>query len=324
MASLGSCGTARYLVLHTLPPVSPWFSDHTCKTNLEVDARKRKVIVRLFAGRGGAGGERASNHDLQAEAARAASIRFNESLRPDPLLIDLYAGCLLSSGDRPEDGGKEQYSVPVGSLSPCHYTLATKFIDEKLLSLVRGVDGVKQIVLFTDGFDTRPYRVKWPPRTLIYDVSVESVFSTAIRKLESVGAKIMKTCKHIHVPSESPDLQAALCSEGFNGGNPSLWVFQGFPVTTLATFKEILFLVSNLAMKGSIFVGELPGWLVDTETGNKITAQKGVDKIFMSHGFRVKIIDYHEIAKEFHMEDWRKEFLRMEDEGDEDGFEDLI
>jgi len=41
-----------------------------------------------------------------------------------------------------------------------------------------------QVVLFTDGMDTRPYRLGWPASTLIFDISPERVFKRAAQKLQ--------------------------------------------------------------------------------------------------------------------------------------------
>uniref|UniRef100_A0A1D1XRX6 Putative S-adenosyl-L-methionine-dependent methyltransferase MSMEG_1480 n=1 Tax=Anthurium amnicola TaxID=1678845 RepID=A0A1D1XRX6_9ARAE len=347
MLNLGTCPAAKHLVLRSLlSGVLRRSAERRWKEMRRFDGRGRRVVVGSFAGHGGDG--RPSDLALQAAAVRAASIRFLESHRPDPLLIDPYAGCFLSNGMAVEDETKVEYPMSGPSSSPCHYTLATKFIDDKLLSLVSGIDEVKQIVLLTDGFDTRPYRLKWPPRTFIFDISPENVFRVALQKLEYVGAEITKACKYVHIPLESYDLQASLCNDGFNGSGRSVWVIQGLPVMTLASFTEILSVVSSLAMKGCIFVGELPERLADTEMGSEVSAQKWMDKIFMSNGFRVEIIHYNEVAKKFHrssplgdynnilfvaeqlqfsdkqVEDWRMEFLRMEEEGDEEGFEDLL
>lgn len=40
---------------------------------------------------------------------------------------------------------------------------------------------------------------------------------------------------------------------------------------TLASFEEVLCIVSNLAINGCFFLGELPAWLVETETGMKVS-----------------------------------------------------
>ncbi|XP_058083658.1 O-methyltransferase 1, chloroplastic isoform X1 [Magnolia sinica] len=306
---------------------------------------------------------------LQA-AIRAASLRFQETHRPDPLFIDPYVSCFI-----PPSSGKNTKQISASTASPCHYCLATKFIDDKLLSTANHMDGVRQIVLLTDGMDTRPYRLKWPHSTIIFDISPGRIFTIASERLKGVGAKISRTSMFIHVPLESHDIQAILQSKGFNGNRPSIWALQGLPVMTLASFKEIISVVSSLAMKGSIFLGEMPSWLAKTEVGIKVgllkthnrllvfmsllliyvsvhgppqsNTQKWMDKLFMSNGFRLGVIAYNDVAKDVlrdppsgdygnilfvaeqlqlsddQMESWRREFQRMEEEGDEDGFEEL-
>ncbi|KAK1420474.1 hypothetical protein QVD17_22100 [Tagetes erecta] len=271
-------------------------------------------------------------------AITRASYRFRETLRSEPLFVDPYAGCFAP----PELELNENLSQNLH-----HYCIGTRFIDDQLLSATKGVDGAKQVVMFTDGMDTRAYRLKWPSSTVIYDVSPQAVFKKASQKLQDVGAKIPRGCLLLHVPLESSDMQQLLCDKGFSGSRPSIWVFQGFPVTNLAHFKDILFMVSSLAMKGCLFLGELPVWLTETQMGIKSTVEKWMYDIFMSYGFRVRIIGYDEVAKNLgqthvdgdsdcllfvaehlrfsddEMEIWRRQFQRVEEEGDEEGFEEL-
>lgn len=56
---------------------------------------------------------------------------------------------------------------------------------------------IGQVVLLTDGMDTRPYRLSWPTSTIIFDISPESVFKRAAQKLEGVWIwfKISKEIK---------------------------------------------------------------------------------------------------------------------------------
>lgn len=42
-------------------------------------------------------------------------------------------------------------------------------------------------------------------------------------------------------------------------------------MVNLAKLKEILFIVSNLAAKGSLMLGELPTWFADAEVGLKVS-----------------------------------------------------
>ncbi|KAL2556679.1 S-adenosyl-L-methionine-dependent methyltransferase superfamily protein [Forsythia ovata] len=269
-------------------------------------------------------------------ATERASLRFQETLRPDPLFIDPYVGCLV-----PPD-----FQVNMKQ-HPHKHCLATKFIDDKLLTTMNHTDGLRQVVLLTDGMDTRPYRLNWPASTIIFDVSPERIFRKSTHKLKDIGAKIPRSCLFYHIPSETSDIQQILRSKGFNGARPSLWAFQGQPILTLANFKEILEVVSSLAMKECLFLGELPAWLAETEGGVESTTRRWMNKLFMSHGFDVDIIAYDEVAgnlgtgstvddyknmlfvaehlrfSDDQMEIWRTEFQRIEEEGDEEGFEEL-
>nr|GMD66737.1 putative S-adenosyl-L-methionine-dependent methyltransferase [Ipomoea batatas] len=313
----------------TLPPLS----------SLSCASRKRKTFI--FTARANSYAEQ-SDPVFRAAVERAA-IRFQESQHP--LFIDPYAGCFFLSET---EVYREEHLHP--------YCLATKYIDDKLLSTLEKVDGPKQVVLLTDGMDTRPFRLNWPASTIIYDVSPEEVFRRGAEKLQEVGAKIPRACVFHHVPLNSSNLQQMMGSKGFNGARPSIWAFQvnasrihykGLPLMNLASFKDILCLVSNLAMKGCFFLGELPIWLAETDARCKSTTNRWLESLFMSCGFRVEIIGYNDIARNLdnelvteeytnilfvaehlrfsddQMELWRREFQRIEEEGDEDGFEEL-
>ncbi|XP_039001209.1 putative S-adenosyl-L-methionine-dependent methyltransferase MMAR_0539 isoform X1 [Hibiscus syriacus] len=289
------------------------------------------------------------NDPLLQSAINSASLRFQETRRPDPLFVDPYAGCFVLPHTRMDLENKSK-----------QYCIATKFIDDKLLRTVNHIDGLKQVVLLSDGMDTRPYRLNWPSSTIIFDISPKRVFQKATEKLNGIGAKIPRRCLLLHVPLESPNIQETLVMKGFNGNRPSIWAIQGLPVMTLASFEEILLTASGMAMKGCLFLGELPAWLAETEFGNKSSTQKWMDNLFMSNGFKVEMISYDEVAKRLgkvvkpgdsenilfvaeqlrcsddqwrvtndvfafleKMETWRRELQRVEEDGDEEGFEEL-
>ncbi|KAI3968553.1 hypothetical protein MKX01_007863 [Papaver californicum] len=285
-----------------------------------------------------------NNDPLLQSAINGASHRFKETQKPEPLFVDPYAGCFVTENDVQRD--VDQYSS-----SASHYCLATKFIDDKLLDTMTKMDELRQVVLFTDGMDTRPYRLKWPNSTVMFDVSTEQVYIAAAQKLKDVGAKVPRRCLLVHVPSDSSDIQEILNTKGFNGNRPSILVLQGIPMMNLENFKDIMVLVSSLATKGSVFVGELPACLVKTESAMKgleqPDTQNWMDKFFRSNGFQVKVIKYNEVAENLswdspsgdsknilfvaeqlrlsdsQMESWRAQFQRVEEEGDEDGFDEL-
>ncbi|PPS14303.1 hypothetical protein GOBAR_AA06270 [Gossypium barbadense] len=202
-----------------------------------------------------------------------------------PLFMDPYAGCLVPPHTRLNFENSSK-----------HYCIATKFIDDKLLRTVNHMDGLKQVVLFSDGMDTRPYRLNWPSSTIIFDISPERVYQNAIEKLQ-VGAKIPRSCLFLHIPLESSNIQEALHMKGFNGNRPSILAIQGLPLMTLVSFKEILLTVSGMAMDGCLFLGELPAWLAETKIGTKSSTEKWMDNLFMSNGFKVNMVSYHKVAK---------------------------
>ncbi|KAK7396899.1 hypothetical protein VNO78_18061 [Psophocarpus tetragonolobus] len=276
------------------------------------------------------------NDPLLLAATASASLRYQETLRPEPLFLDPYAACFVP------------HNTPKDVIQDVHpYCLATKFIDDKLLGTVSLTDGLKQLVLLTDGMDTRPYRLNWPTSTIIFDISPESVFKIAAENLKGVRAKMPRGCIFYHIPLESSDIEQAMQFKGYNGSRPSIWALQGFPVMTLANFEEVLSMISSLAMKGSLFVGELPVCLAETDIEIKSNIRQWVDKLFLSKGFRVEMINYERVTEscgrdfasgnynnilfvaeqllhsDDQMELWRREFQRVENEGDEEGFEEL-
>ncbi|KAK8636042.1 hypothetical protein V6N13_004752 [Hibiscus sabdariffa] len=250
------------------------------------------------------------NDPLLQSAIRSASLRFQETHKrgnprsllltcqclmiffnnlyafAEPLFMDPYAGCFVP----PHTGMDLENPLK-------HYCIATKFIDDKLLRTVNHMDGLKQVVILSDGMDTRPYRLNWPSSTIIFDISPDRVFQNAAEKLQGVGAKVPRNCLYLHNPLECTDIQQTLRMKGFNGTRPSIWAIQGLPVMTLARFEEILSTVSGMAMKGCIFLGELPAWLAETEFGSKSSTKEWMNNLFMSNGFKVDMVSYNDVAK---------------------------
>ncbi|KAL5701302.1 hypothetical protein ACHQM5_026652 [Ranunculus cassubicifolius] len=318
----------------TVNLVSPISFTHRTPIRTRLTSTPKEFKVRAKFGL-----DKGDDDPFLQSAINRASIRFQETtLNPKPLFHDPYAACFVDSDDLNTD---------IKQIDSSHYCLATKFIDDKVISEASRMEGVKQIVLLTDGMDTRQYRLKWPNSSVIFGVSPEEIYKSAAQKLQGVGAKIPRSCFFAHIPLASSNMQEILCRKGFNGNRPSIWVLQGLPLLTLESFVDIVALVSSLAAKGCFFIGELPAWLIETDILIKPDARRWMDKIFMSNGFRVKVISYDEIAmdmgkstplgdckhllfvaeqlrlSDIQMETWRREYQRIEEEGDEDGFEEL-
>lgn len=221
-------------------------------------APRRRRILKTVA-RSARAELREDNDPLIQSAIHSASLRLGETNRTEPLFIDPYAACFLppSTNKKPNIHKHQQQQ---------HYCLATKFIDDKLLHTAKRIDGLKQVVLFTDGMDTRPYRLNWPSSTMIFDVSPQKVFDIASGKLQGVGARLPKGCMFFHLPVESGDIEQCLRSKGFSGNRPSIWAMQGLPLGSQSSFEAILSAVSSLAMNESYLIGELPIDIIDQVT----------------------------------------------------------
>ncbi|KAE8660607.1 U1 small nuclear ribonucleoprotein A-like [Hibiscus syriacus] len=210
------------------------------------------------------------NDPLLRSAIHSASLQ--------PLFVDPYAGCFVPAHTRMD------LENPLR-----HYCIATKFIDDKLLRTANHMDGLKQVVILSDGMDTRPYRLNWPSSTIIFDISPDRVFQNAAQKLKGVGAKVPRNCLYLHVPLESTDIQQALRATGFNGNRPSIWAIQGLPVMTLARFEEILSTVNGMAMKGRKCLPRGVACMSSTA--------EWLGNLFMSNAFKVDMIRYNDVAK---------------------------
>ncbi|KAF3543539.1 hypothetical protein DY000_02003301 [Brassica cretica] len=313
-------------------------------------APRRRRILKTVA-RSARAELREDSDPLIQSAIHSASLRLGETNRTgnlshisfyvcnlckaEPLFIDPYAACFFPpfTNKEPNIHKHQQH----------HYCLATKFIDDKLLHTAKRIDGLKQVVLFTDGMDTRPYRLNWPSSTMIFDVSPQKVFDMASHQLQGVGARLPKGCMFFHLPVESGDIEQCLRSKGFSGNRPSIWAMQGIPLESQSSFEVILSAVSSLAMNESYLIGELP-----IDITHQSDLEKWKEKLFMSNGFKVQIVSYEEIAASLgvvlhsqgnhdkimfiaqqlrfsddQMEKWRQEFERVEEDGDEQGFEEL-
>ena len=104
-----------------------------------------------------------------------------------------------------------------------------------------------QVVLFSPGLDTRPFRLPWPKGTVIYDVASKDVH--ALRK-ERIKKRAPRGCLHIPVNLQVPsvlddhtetdrvvlkgihNLQTQMERIGFRGDRLSVWAIQVFCLPT--------------------------------------------------------------------------------------------
>ncbi|KAF8731760.1 hypothetical protein HU200_015694 [Digitaria exilis] len=285
------------------PPRAPYFSSSSW--NRWRCSPRWPSATAADAPRGGPLPELEEPDHLILAALRAARIRDEESRRPDPLFIDPYAAVLSHDVARHDMDYLVSHSVPCQD----HYRLTTRYIDDKLQNLISNSEDIRQIVLLTDGMDTRPYRLSWPRLSVVYDVSPGKVFSTATQQLRGSGAKVSRNCVLLHTPLESPDLQENLSKNGFNGNRLSLWILQlshgftaahnhefGKPLACYKQFSNERKYVRRRAAPSSrpTFInGHAP--LYNVFQGLE---QDNLEKLFFIRGFRVSFVQYDDVAKD--------------------------
>ncbi|XP_048557170.1 O-methyltransferase 1, chloroplastic-like isoform X2 [Triticum urartu] len=124
---------------------------------------------------------------------------------------------------------------------------------------------------------------------------------------------------------------------------------EGLPLPSSSTFKSLLLVISNLAMKGGIFIGEVPHFPDWTAAADMVSEQDRLENLFFTQGFRVSFVLYENVAKDFgldlapqreqcgrvlfvaeqlrfsdaQMESFWTHFERTEEDADEEGFEEL-
>lgn len=181
---------------------------------------------------------------LLASTARwTASVRAQESARPDALLTDPWAASL--AGQEGADwlaGRTEDKVLPI--------VLRTRYFDDFLQRITRE-HPIRQVVLVAAGLDTRAFRLSWPEGTHLYELEQHAVIQHKAEILTTLG--VTPTCTRHVVPQDLtepwPD---ALVQAGFHPETPSLWLLEGFLFyLPNALNRPLLEQVSLLAAPGS-------------------------------------------------------------------------
>ncbi|GJP29105.1 hypothetical protein CLOM_g11295, partial [Closterium sp. NIES-68] len=237
---------------------------------------------------------------------RAASWRSTESARDGALLLDPYAGLLTAA----EGSGREEEASGAGeagddAAEAASYLVATRFIDDAILEavaqLVDGTEEIRQVVLLTDGYDTRPYRMAWPRPMVVFDVSPAAPYTACHQCLLEAGARPAGGSMVRHV---SADLASGedwrdegwgekLQRHGYRGDRPSLWVLQGLPHLSPSGLKAILGHLQGLLMAGCRVIGELPLQALAPHSpavaADPSGALAALSSLFASHGLLAEV-----------------------------------
>jgi methyltransferase (TIGR00027 family) len=168
-------------------------------------------------------------------AARAVATRAKRPLINDPFaepLVKLVGVDLLSrlaSGELDPAELNDVHDGAAGSAGAMsrmadNMAVRTKFFDEFFLSATNA--GIKQAVILASGLDARPYRLRWPAGTVVYEVDQPQVIEFKTRSLAGLGAAPTAERRVVAVDLRD-DWPTALRDAGFDPSQPTAWSAEG-------------------------------------------------------------------------------------------------
>ena len=166
-----------------------------------------------------------------ATATMVAAARALASLEPEPLINDPFAADLVRAVGvefftRLVDG-----EIPLEALEGDGPRLMagviavrTRFFDDFFLEA--GAAGIKQAVILASGLDARPYRLRWPHGTTVFEIDQPRVIEFKTATMESIGATPSADRRAVAVDLRD-DWPEALRRSGFDDARPTAWSAEG-------------------------------------------------------------------------------------------------
>lgn len=187
-----------------------------------------------------------------------AAARALEAQKPDPLAVDPYAEvfCRAVGGAWADVlDGKDpdnKLMTEFGNHFVNFQGARTRYFDDYFARAVAA--GVRQVVIFAAGLDSRAYRLDWPDGTVIFELDQPQVLEFKRGVLAERGDKPRAERVEIAVDLREDWLQA-LRDNGFDETKPAAFIAEGLLIYLPATAQGELFRgVDALAAPGS-FVG---------------------------------------------------------------------
>jgi methyltransferase (TIGR00027 family) len=135
-----------------------------------------------------------------------------------------------------------------------------RFLDEFLAGAGRA--GIRQAVILASGLDTRPYRLWWPPGTMVYEIDQPEVVDFKTEVLRGLGAKL--TANRCAVGTDlRQDWLGALRRVGFDAAQPTVWIAENLLVGYLPPDGQNRLLrdLTAVSAAGSRFAADhIPTW----------------------------------------------------------------
>ncbi len=204
-------------------------------------------------------------------AARAAATR-----RPQPVINDPFAEPLVravgldvftraAAGELELDdvGADKEGSVGFPRMVDT-FAARARFFDDYFAAA--GEAGLRQVVIVAAGLDARPYRLRWPIGTTVYEIDQPEVIAFKNATLSELGAA--PTAEHRTVGLDlREDWPAALQETGFDPAQPTAWLAEGVLIGFLPPEAEVRLLdcITPLSSEGSRFASDYGSVAGDSE-----------------------------------------------------------
>lgn len=173
-----------------------------------------------------------------------ASIRAEESRRPDAFRQDQYAHLMAGAGSS-HVADIRAVGGPIGVV-PARLRLG----DLTVLDAVEA--GIRQVVLLAAGTDTRAYRLELPADTQVFELDLPGVIAWKDQVMAEAGVR--PRGQHHWVEADlRENWELALEQAGFDRSAPAVWVLEGlFYYLSIEEIQQLLARLSALAAPGSV------------------------------------------------------------------------
>lgn len=134
----------------------------------------------------------------------------------------------------------------------------TKFFDDYFCDAMDA--GIRQAVILASGLDSRAYRLRWPARTVVYEIDQPQVVDFKTTTLAAIGAEPTAERRTIRIDLRA-DWLTALREAGFDATAPTAWLAEGLLIYLPPEAQDRLFDdITALSVAGSTIATEyVPG-----------------------------------------------------------------
>jgi methyltransferase (TIGR00027 family) len=203
-------------------------------------------------------------------ATMVAAARALASIEPDAIIDDPFAAPLVRAvgidfftkmvdGDISITTAREQSGEAAAGIRLMTDTMAvrTRFFDDFFIEA--GAAGIEQAVILAAGLDSRPYRLPWPAKTVVYELDQPRVVEFKTATMTALGAEPTAERRVVAVDLRD-DWPAALRDSGFDPGKPSAWSAEGLLMYLPPDAQDRLFdNITELSAPGSRVATEFHG-----------------------------------------------------------------